>query len=91
VVLLFGRQNNIPFVAECSVANKLTPLTVGEKVTVTQMFGEDYCGHEMYVDISWNEKALAVPLVQLKPVDADDDTTEAVEDWLYWKSRGYSF
>ena len=80
-----------PFVAECSIANKRTPLTVGEKVTVTQMSGDDYCEYEMYVDILWNEKVLAVPLVQLKPKDADDNTVEAIEDWLYWKSRGYSF
>lgn len=80
-----------PFLAECAVANKRTPLVVGEKVTVSQMSGEDYCEHEMYVDISWSGKILAVPLVQLKPSNADDDTVEAVEDWHYWKSRGYQF
>jgi len=82
---------NFPFVAECISADKRTPLAVGEKITVTQMSGEGYCEHEMYVDISWDGKTLAVPLVQLKAVDADDDTIEAVEDWLYWKRKGYTF
>jgi hypothetical protein len=34
---------------------------------------------------------LAVPLSQLEVVDADDETREAVEDWLYWTKKGYQF
>jgi hypothetical protein len=28
---------------------------------------------------------------QLEPVNADEETQEAVEDWLYWVGRGHSF
>ena len=80
-----------PFAAECTVSNKRTPLNIGERVTVTQMSGEDYCEHDMYVDTSWGEKVLAIPLVLLKPLNVDEDTVEAVDDWHYWKSQGYTF
>lgn len=31
----------------------------------------------------------AVPLSQLEPVHADDETYEAVADWHYWVAQGY--
>ena len=80
-----------PFTAECIVVNKRNPLELGEKVTVREMSGEDYCEHEMYVDVSWKDKVLVVPLALIKPVDADEDTVEAVGDWHYWKRQGYTF
>ena len=80
-----------PFAAECTAANKRTPLAKGEKVTVTKMSGEEYCEYDMYVDVSLSGKVLAFPLVQLKPLNADEDTIEAVEDWHYWKNQGYTF
>ena len=86
-----------PFVAECIAADKRTPLELGERVTVSQLSGEGYCEHEIYVDISWNGKALAIPLAQIKPLnddeggDADEGTEEAISDWHYWKTLGYKF
>ena len=82
---------SFPFTAECAAVNKRTPLELGERVTVTQMAGEDYCEHDMLVDISWKDKSLAIPLSQLKPLDADDDSVEAIDDWHYWVEQGYTF
>jgi hypothetical protein len=82
---------SFPFAAECIAVNKRTPLELGERITVTQMSGENNCEHDMYVDISWNDKKLAVPLSQIKPLDADEDTIEAISDWHYWKKQGYEF
>ena len=90
-------KSMFPFVAECFVVDKRSPLESGERVTVLQLSGEDYCEHDIYVDVSWSDKVLAVPLAQLKPLfdgegdDVDDDTAEAVSDWHYWKARGYMF
>ena len=87
----------LPFVAECIAVDKRSPLEPGERVTVLQMSGEDYCEHEIYVDISWNGKALAIPLAQIKPLfddegeDIDEDTAEAISDLHYWKAQGYMF
>ena len=80
-----------PFSAECIVAEKRSPLNSGERVKVLKMAGEDLCEHDMYVDISWKGKSFAVPLAQVLPINADDDSDEAVRDWHYWKAQGYLF
>lgn len=82
-----------PFNAECFVADNRSPLIVGEKVTVTCMGNEVSCidGQDMYVEISWNNRVFSVPLAQLKPLDVDEDTAEAIGDWHYWKEQGYLF
>jgi len=84
---------DFPFTAECIATDKRIPLELGERVTAVEMSGEDYCQHDMYVDISWKGKTLAVPLSRLKPVEVDEDenTVEAVGDWHYWVNRGYTF
>ena len=82
---------SFPFSAECIVVNKRTPLELGERVMVVQMSGGDYCEHDMYVDVSWKDKTLAVPLGQLNPLDTDEDSIEAIADWHYWLEQGYTF
>ena len=78
-----------PFSAKCIAADKRTPLELGERVKVLDMSGEALCEHDMYVDISWNDKLLAIPLAQVLPEKAGEDTIEAVMDWHYWKAQGY--
>jgi hypothetical protein len=34
---------------------------------------------------------VAVPLSQLTALDADESTTEAIDDWHYWVAQGYQF
>jgi len=80
---------SFPFKAECISINKRNPLDIGEKVSVLRMAGEDLCEHDMYVDVTWKNKVLAIPLAQLIPLSTDDDTIEAIGDWHYWKNRGY--
>jgi hypothetical protein len=82
---------SFPFTAECAASDKRTPLKLGERITVIGMAGEDYCGSDMLVDVFWNNKTLAIPLSQIKPLDADEDSIEAIGDWRYWLDRGYGF
>jgi Calcium binding len=49
------------------------------------------CEHEMFVEMYWEGDELAIPLSQLEVIAADDQTREAVEDWLYWSKKGYQF
>lgn len=80
------------FTARCAVERESSPLQVGDEVDVVGMAGEGACEREMMVKIRWERKrTLAVPLAQLKVVDADDDCRQAVEDWLYWVRMGYEF
>jgi hypothetical protein len=53
---------------------------------------EDECRHEIFVMIRWEKDGLAVPLAQLKPgQEANEDTRQAVGDWLYWVKQRYEF
>ncbi len=82
---------HFPFVSKCSTNRVISPLRVGERVQTVGMAPEKECGHDMLVMVEWRDTKLAVPLSQVSPVDADEDTTEAVEDWHYWVERGYGF
>ena len=81
------------FEAECIAVDNRSPLAVGECVTVNQMANEGKWNQsqDMYVEIMWNDRTFCVPLAQLKPLDADEDTVEAINDWHYWKAHGYLF
>jgi Calcium binding len=81
----------VPFLARCVEEREVSPLSVGDEVEVVGMPPERECEREMFVSIRWGHRKLAVPLAQLEVVDADDETWEAVEDWLYWVGRGYQF
>jgi hypothetical protein len=80
-----------PFLARCIQVITKSPLQEGEQVTVIQMAPEDECVHEMFVEIKWQDRKLYVPLVQLQPLNTNEQTIEAVEDWHYWMARGYEF
>jgi len=80
-----------PFLAKCIVAQVVSPLLKGETVEVRSMAPEDACASEMLVLIRWQGRSMAVPLSQLRPIDADKTTAEAVTDWHYWVAQGYLF
>jgi hypothetical protein len=74
-----------PFKARCIAKRAVSPLKIGDEVQVLGMAPEEECARgEMFVLIRHNRGKLAVPLVQLEPVDADPETVEAVGDWHYW-------
>jgi hypothetical protein len=82
---------NFPFLGRCSTRRSTSPLKVGGEVEVIGMAPVEDCEHDMFVEMDWDEESLAVPLSQLEVIDADDQTREAVEDWLYWIKKGYQF
>lgn len=49
------------------------------------------CEREIFVDIKWNDRKLAVPLSQLEGIDTNEQTKQVIEDWRYWVKRGYEF
>lgn len=80
-----------PFKAECELKKRTSPLKVGDKVKVVEMSSTDECERGMFVEVEWDDDVLAVPLEQLKPINVDNDTKEAIKDWHYWVARGYQF
>ncbi len=83
---------SVPFKAECILLVCTSPLKLGEIIEVMGMASEEICEHDMFVTIKWkNKETLCVPLRQLKGVKVDDATEQALNDWSYWISQGYSF
>ena len=80
-----------PFKAKCIAAREISPLKRGEEVGVVGMPSEDECEREMFVTVEWEKRTVAVPLSQLKGVDVNEETQEAIEDWRYWVGQGYEF
>ena len=86
-------QNKIcfPFRAKCTASKIVSPLRKGETVEVRRLASEDICTSDMFVLVRKDGRNIAVPLSQLTAIEADEATTEAISDWHYWLSRGYSF
>ena len=55
------------------------------------MAPEKECEYDMFVEIQWEERKLAVSLSQLEGISIDGETKQAIEDWHYWVARGYKF
>jgi hypothetical protein len=84
-----GERLHFPYLARCIAERAISPLRKGDEVEVVGLGPESECRHELFVEMPWERRTLAVPLSQLKPVHADDETWEAVEDWLYWVAQGH--
>lgn len=78
-----------PFTAECIQERSISPLQIGETVLVLGMIDENDCLVEMFVRIEWSNRRFGVPLAQLKAINVDDETEQAILDWHYWVNRGY--
>jgi hypothetical protein len=79
----------VPFKARCRFARPISVLKVKEEVEVLSMAPEEECESEMFVLVGRAGERIAVPLAQLRPLSKDQETQEAVGDWLYWVDRGY--
>jgi len=79
----------VPFMARCRLARPISLLKAKEEVEVVGMAPEEECEREMFVWVKRAGKRIAVPLAQLQPLSKDQETWEAVGDWLYWVDRGY--
>jgi hypothetical protein len=80
-----------PFQAQCIVAKAVSPLRKGETVEVQRLASEDACVSDILVLIRWQRRKMALPLLQLTALDADQSTAEAIGDWHYWVAQGYQF
>ena len=82
---------SFPFEARCSKKLRTSPLAPREKLTVVAMAPSEECEHEMFVTIEQEDGELDVPLAQSTPLDADEETRQAIADWHHWVGRGYGF
>jgi len=84
-------QVHLPFTTRCITRRPISPLHVGDEVEVIGMPPEEECEKEVFVLIRWEKEGLGVPLAQLEPLEADEETTQAIEDWHYWVTMGYQY
>ncbi|MFP5270290.1 calcium-binding protein [Coleofasciculus sp.] len=80
-----------PFTAVCISKRRISPLKEEATVEVVGMAPEEECEQEMFVEITWDDDTLAVPLIQLEAPEADAQTQQAIADWHYWVNQGYEF
>jgi hypothetical protein len=80
-----------PFHAQCVASVPTSPLRKGDTIEIRKMAPEDSCVSDMLVMTRWKSRNIAVPLSQLKAIDVDESTTQAIEDWHYWVAQGYCF
>ena len=76
---------NFPFETRCVTEREESPLKEGETVRVVGMSSTEPTLSQQYVTVEWMDRG--VPLEQLEPVDASDDTEQAIADWHYWLER----
>jgi hypothetical protein len=82
---------SFPFKATCLLPVSSSPLRIGDEVRALAMASEDECMHDMYVRIEYRTTMLSVPLRQLRSHSRSRATKQAVQDWHYWRLRGYEF
>ncbi len=80
-----------PFRARRTGQRAISPLRKGQEVEVVGLAPAEECESEMFVTVAWENRTLAVPLAQLKVIQGDKATQQAVEDWHYWVEQGYEF
>ena len=84
-----GDRLSFPFAAPRVAERSVSPLREREAVEVVGMADADDCGCETFVEVEWQGRRFGVPLAQLEPEGADEETEQAVGDWHYWVGRGY--
>jgi Calcium binding len=81
-----------PFEAECIKPCKISPLKLGERVTVLGMLDDEEDGlGEMMVEAEWRDRTMGIPLAQIKGFTVNEETAQAIADWHYWVAQGRQF
>lgn len=86
-----GENASYPFKARCIAEQTGSPLKLDEVVEVTDISSGDDCRGNIRVLINLFDRTFSVPLAQLEPQGADEETAQIVGDWHYWVGRGYEF
>jgi hypothetical protein len=80
-----------PFKVKCIKKVSTSPLLPNEVVEVTSMDEAENCEHDMLVQVKWRGDVICIPLEQLEGIDVDENTKQAISDWIYWIEQGYHF
>ena len=82
-------SDNIQFPFRGKWTNRQRP--GGKEVTVLEMSPADDCLHDIFVEVLYKvgeaEDVFSARLSEIEPIDVDEETEEAIEDWHYWIER----
>ncbi|WP_341525559.1 calcium-binding protein [Nostoc sp. UHCC 0302] len=85
---------NFPFMAKWTKKGRKSAAEEKD-VEVLGMAPDDECLKDMFVEVVYpngkDEDVFSAKLSDIKAIDADDETQEALADWEYWLARGYKF
>ena len=80
---------------QCPFKARWIGLSEGETVEVLGMSSIDDCTKALLVEVLYREETLkdvfSARLYDIEPIDADEETQQAIADWHYWVDRGYEF
>jgi hypothetical protein len=79
----------VPFKARCRSIRSISVLEVKDEMEFLGIASEEECECETFVSVRRAGERTAVPLAQPRPLSKDQETQEAVGDWLYRVDRGY--
>jgi hypothetical protein len=86
---------NFPFMAKWTKKGRKSAAAEEKDVEVLGMAPDDECLKDMFVEVVYpngkDEDVFSAKLSDIKAIDADDETQEALADWEYWLARGYKF
>lgn len=84
-----------PFMGKWKKKSRKTSAIEEKAVEVLGMAPEDDCLKDMYVEVAYiggkEDDIHSAKLSEIEAIDVDDETQEAIADWLYWLGRGYKF
>jgi len=83
-----GGKMKVPSKTRCRSIRSISVLKVKDEGKVVGMAAQEVCESEMFVWVRRAGERIAVPLAQLRPLSKDQETQEAVGDWLR-VDRGY--
>ncbi len=82
---------SFPFMAECLFENAFSPFKVDENIEVIGLGEIESCDHKIHVKVSFCDRKFDIPLLDLKPIDATDETLIAVRCWYHWLANGNQY
>ncbi len=85
---------SFPFLATWSKTNKKTGAIAEKAIEVLGMASEEDCESNMYVEVAYideKDDTFTAKLSDIKAINPDPKTEEAIVDWKYWVDMGYGF
>ncbi len=82
---------SFPFKAECLFESAISPFKKGECLEVVGLGEIESCDHGIYVKISFCDRQFDIPLFDMRPIDATNETITAVSCWYHWISDGNQY